>query len=279
MGLVTTTVLCALVTAGTSLGLSHGSWAGESLIEIDDIKRISLYGEHDLRLKQGDQQYVKVIADDEDLADIKAEIRGSTLSLGQARSRSWFGRSGSAATFEVQVRSIEALRHRGSGRVEMDDFEVDDELRIVIYGSGRVEADSLKAEELELFSFSSGDIRVKSASAEELEIRANASGDIRVGRIRAEELEIRNYASGDVEILGDSRVNDLEISVYASGGVEAESLNADEVYVTIYASGDVSLGESEELEISIFASGDVTYRGRPRLSVSSRGSGRARATE
>lgn len=128
--------------------------------------------------------------------------------------------------------------------------------RIVIGGSGRVEAKAMTANP---------------------ELVIGGSGSIAVEQIAAETLEITVGGSGKVSASG--RADRLEVTVGGSGDVDMPGLQTDRADINIGGSGDVRFASDGRVDATIAGSGDVIVEGRATCSLKSLGSGKITCRE
>lgn len=280
MNQMTTMVLSLTVLAAT--GLAH-SEPTRSTVELDGITNVHLLSGYDLILRQGEEEYVTIIADSKYIDEIEARVKGDTLALGEKSDSgwSWFNRRGDReVTFEVQVQELKHLVNRGSGSVRLHPLRTDDRLELVVQGSGEIEARLIQARQVQVRVMGSGTFAADRIEAEEVEAAIHGSGDVEVGELYANQangdlprVEVAGYGSGDIKVdSGEAR--EVEISLSGSGDVDLGNVSAPRAEVSINGSGDVAVYASEELDVSINGSGDVLYRGKPaKIERSIRGSG------
>lgn len=279
--MTTSRKLLACLLLSTAAGLQAQTALGaESTVSLDGIERVHLLGGFQLTLKQGEEEYVTIRADSDDIDKIEARIKGDTLAL--ASKRDYFGGwlddlDEDDVSFEVQLRSLRHLSNRGSGSVTILPFRSDSEVQLNIHGSGEIVAKELAAPRLELKVMGSGSARLDELETRYLELGIHGSGDVEIDRLigKAEAVELSGYGSGDIHIgAGDTAA--LEISLHGSGDVDVGRLRSEAAEVTINGSGDVELHAVRELKVRVHGSGDVSYRGQPRVDKTIRGSGDVR---
>lgn len=246
-----------------------------STVEIEGIEKIYLLGPFRLEVRQGEEEYVTVIADSDHIAEAEARIKGNTLVLGRKRDSfwDWFGaRRDRDVTFEVQVKNLTYLANRGSGAVELGSMDSTGELELSVQGSGKIAAQSLAVAELQLNIMGSGATLVDRVEAEDVAVRIHGSGDVDIGELYARRLEtgdrglseltFSGHGAGDISI-ADGEADQLDVAVSGTGDVNAENLRAREARVRINGSGNVGVNVDEALDARINGSGDVFYRGQP----------------
>jgi len=124
--------------------------------------------------------------------------------------------------------------------------------RITVAGSGNVNAQQLRAPQLDLEVGGSGNITLQDVTSEAISVAIGGSGNLKAG--------------GTVER--------LRISIGGSGRVHTEQLAARTASVSIGGSGTAVVWAKQTLGVSVAGSGDVSYYGDPKLNTSITGSGR-----
>jgi hypothetical protein len=286
MNKMTNTAVLSCLLAASGVASSEPT---RSTVELDGITNVHLLGSYDLILKQGEEEYVTIIADSEYIDEIEARVKGDTLALGE-KSRStwnWFDRGHDReVTFEVQVRDLKNLVNRGSGSVQLHPFRLEDKLELAVHGSGELSAQLIQAEEVELDVMGSGTAKAVRVEADEVDLAVHGSGDVEIRELYANrtsgdgdlpQVSVAAFGSGDIKV-DEGEAQEVEITLSGSGDVDLAGVRARRAEVNINGSGDVAVHASEELDVSINGSGDVFYRGEPaEIDRSIRGSGDIRS--
>lgn len=261
-----------------ALLMAAASWASaevvDSTIELKGVSRVHLFGPYELTITQGDKEFVTVTTDKRNLDNIEALVTGDELRVGSKERQSWgwFDADKHEAKFTVQVRSLEAVKNRGSGRVEIGPIEDGGDLHIDVQGSGDTRLEFFNGDTLKVESTGSGDTRIRGAKVKDLRLQSRGSGDVAVGELTATTVDVKVHGSSDVR-LGDGEAEELELSLHGSGDIDASDFKARRAEVSVFGSGDIKVYASETLDVSVHGSGDVRYGGNPKVSRSVQGSG------
>lgn len=124
--------------------------------------------------------------------------------------------------------------------------------RLALSGSGSIDADALKANQLTFDIGGSGSINVKGMQARAVAISVGGSGDFKGG---------------------PGKVNSLSVSIGGSGDVDVGRVQTNEASVSVAGSGEAIMWADAGLSVTIAGLGDVSYYGDPKLSTSVTGSG------
>ena len=290
------TGLSIMILTGTALS-SHAGTITRSVPLTTDVTRVYLNISSELHLSQGDEEYVRVTVPEEVLSKVDARVKGRSLYLG--REGSWEGDNWRGhdldvpVRFDVQLKRIDALRIRGSGNAHVGDL-VSDRIKIIMYGSGKVVAQSIKAKDLDLEMAGSCDFEGGRIESEEMGIEVAGSAKIKIAGVEAGELEINIAGSGDLileeltaaeldtEISGSADINlsgtvsRQELEINGSGDYKAANLVSDYAYIDIRGSGDVEINVQHQLTAEITRGSDLVYHGGPDLDVDVSGQGKYR---
>lgn len=276
----------------------HGDTVTRSVPLTSEITRIYLYGNRQLNLTQGEEEFVRLTAPEELLAQVEARIRGRSLYLGKEFNVWQNGNPGSrlqdaSIRFDVQLKRIDAVRVLGSGRVKLNDLEAD-RLRIYMWGSGKVEAGTINSNDMRLkitgdcdfegagINSRRTDIEVSGSAkinigrveSDEVDIEITGSGDMKLVSIEAGNLETEISGSGDLDLAGHVGYQDLELS--GSADYRASNLITEESYINIFGSGDVEISVQRRLTAQLSRGADLVYYSGPDLEVDISGRGKSR---
>ena len=235
-----------------------------------EFSRVTVIGDVEVEIRQGDANELQLRGDADDLAEQPFYVAGDTLVLGANASRPETGLEG--IKYKLTARELRYLKLAGSGQVYMKPMQLD-QANLVVEGSGDVKAFELEGREITLAVSGSGDLQAASVVTRSLSLVMSGSGDIHVGKLQAEEVEVALRGSGDIGLEEPGTAERIEVNIAGSGDVDLSLLAAPLAEVNIVGSGTGHVGEVESLEVNILGSGDVYYRGEPRVERSVFGSG------
>jgi len=260
--------------------------------EVGEFTGVNNTGSFDVYLTKADSFSVEVVAQESLIPIIETYVSGNTLII-ETKSGGCY-KSGYPLQVHVSLPETEVLTLNGSGRVFADVLS-SEELEISNSGSGYMEIDSLMSETLVLDNSGSGYISVIGTYVYDIDVSQSGSGDILCGTLyECSEMDIRHSSSGrvsallidgvviDVLMSGSGRVDlagDLEVAEYSlrsSGRLDALDLEVMDVEATNTGSGNIYLWASDLLNATITGSGDIVFRGDPKISIRITGSGSLR---
>jgi hypothetical protein len=191
---------------------------------------MSLPGNVEIR-SGSEREGLTIDADDNLLPLIETVVEDGTLKIRAKRNTNLRTRN---LKVVVQARSVDRLVLGGSGNIDAD----------VVRG-GRVKFD------------------------------VGGSGAIKVHRIEGESVNVALGGSGDLKVL-DGTARSTSVSIGGSGTVDLAHVRTENANVTVAGSGNVTLWVRDSLGLTVAGSGDVSYYGDPQVSKSVVGSGNVR---
>ena len=198
--------------------------------DVPDFNEVALSIHGDLYITQGNTRKVEIEASEKTLELIKTEVNNGVLHI---KFEKWNVSSTGPITIWITAPNYSGLYLSGSGKITAEEGIESDEMVLKISGSGKINLNELKAEEVEASISGSGDMILK-GSAKEMGISISGSGDI----------------------LGDSfTVGEGSIRISGSGGCKIDV--TDELEVRISGSGSVYYTGNPKIDASISGSGKV----------------------
>lgn len=183
--------------------------------EVKNFDSVSLSGEGNLVIEQGDQEGLVIEADEGLLPYLKSEVKEGKLKLGI---RSWldalFLWPRGPVHYSVQMKQVAGVSFSGSGRMEAKKLTGAD-LKLEISGSGEMSVAEVEYQDLELSISGSGTFSL-AGSVAEAEVRISGSGKVRGESLQTQEASVRISGAGDVNLKVEKK---LEVSISGSGTV------------------------------------------------------------
>lgn len=220
--------------------------------QVSGVTGVELATFGDLTIERGEEEELRIEAEDNLLRYLETEVRNGTLKIGQRNNIRLISRK--PVNFYLTVKELDT---------------------ITLSGSGDIEAPDLEAERFSLTISGSGGIGMGDLDADTARVRISGSGDIMMEDLRADTLEVDITGSGKLDI-GGGEVEEQDITIGGSGDYEARGLESAEAEVRISGSGAVTTRVSDYLKVYISGSGDVRYIGDPTVDKTATGSGKVR---
>lgn len=209
-----------------------GAMKGVTLAELDLTaqapEEITLLGPDTVRIVEGPKLAIKVDGQQDAKDRVRFVLKDGKLAIGRD---GWkLGGNDDLATIEV---TVPAAR------------------RLVMAGSGTMQAAVLRGDKAS--------------------ISIAGSGDIDVPAVDTQELKVEVVGSGDLKAAGKTRA--LKVSIAGSGSATMEGLSAEDAKVEIAGSGDARFASDGQVKADIMGSGEVRVKGRAQCKVNAMGSG------
>ena len=215
---------------------------------LEPFHSIVVEGSMDVQIGHGDQQLLKLQAEENIMPIITTTIKNGVLTISSTENY--------CTTKGVRV------------------FATMPEIRsVTIEGSGDVTAEGIIVAGKNAGASTGAGVPPDAATGK-LSFAIDGSGSINV-RVQSDEVGVIIGGSGDVFLKGSSRAFKAEIN--GSGNIIASDLQTDQCRISINGSGDASVHAASELHVEINGSGDVVYAGNPaKLYTNVNGSGDVR---
>lgn len=218
--------------------------------QVSNFSQVKLLGIGEVSVVQGDEETLRIEAEDNLIPYITTEVKGDTLEIGFKSGLPLSVWPTKPVKFYVTMKSVEGLQVRGSGDIN---------------------AERLAADQLQLTVTGSGDITVNELEVKTLSNTISGSGDILVDQLKADSAKTTLSGSGKCVLAGQT----IKQSTYISGSGDylAFELQSQTAAMRLIGSGDVQAWVTEDLDVNVAGSGDIEYYGTPNVSQRVVGSG------
>ncbi len=233
-------ILALLILPSLACTLSYAEGSGHVITEersVSGFTQVNLAGSGDLILTQGDQESVKVEAEDNLMQYIRTEVKGDTL-YAYIHSDGIILHQNRPIKYYVTVKDIKSLE---------------------VYGSGNITSDEIQSDNLDLTVHGSGDISLDKLAATSVTIDISGSGNCDIaGKVTSQSLDLKGSGDYDVEKL-ESQSATVEITGSGNATIWAK----DEITGRISGSGNLDYYGQPKLSVSTYGSGSVKGHGNP----------------
>lgn len=213
---LTTLLLVALFTLG-SYGVSAKKFSDvkKETRNVGDFNQVALSLPGNLYLTQGSKNEVIIEADEDVLAKIETEVKGTALNIGFEK---WYNYRGMGQiNVYITVKEINKIVLAGSGDIITKSAINSDQLGLVISGSGKILIDDLTAKEVKAVISGSGDIKIEGKSkANELRATVTGSGDLDSNSLEFGDANLIITGSGTIRAFV---TNQLDANITGSGKI------------------------------------------------------------
>jgi hypothetical protein len=204
-----------------------------------------------LHIEVGEQESLRIEAEDNLLPYIQTTVRGETLI--------------------IEVQNGINLRTTRPVNYTLTVVNLDS---IALSSSGNAEAPDLESKLFTVQVNSSGGLETGDLTCDTFRVTISSSGDVSVGQVNGQRLEAGLSSSGGLTV-GGGTVERQEIQISSSGNYSAQNLQSQEADVQLSSSGSATIWVTERLTARLSSSGNLRYAGNPRTDVTTTSSGDA----
>jgi hypothetical protein len=186
----------------------------EETRQVSGFDSIDMSGSGDVIITQGNQEGIKIEAEDNLMPYIRTEVRGHTLHIYIDHTNLLTINTSHPMRFYVSMKEVAGLDLSGSGSFSSDQISTKD-LDIKISGSGDVDIDDLKADSVTLDVSGSGKCNFKGEAASQ-NIDISGSGRCDNSGLKSRDVKIDVSGSGNITV--DAK-DTLDVNISGSGDV------------------------------------------------------------
>lgn len=233
------TILLLLVAL---IGINAAVFAGEKEKSEDrnvrNFDAVKVSAGIDLYISMGDNESVKVVADDDIIENVKTEVRGGTLHV-YMKDNNWldnifnWGKSSSRKVY-VTARELKSIDASSGSDVKSENTLKGDALKVEVSSGSDINLDVVY-KEVSLSSSSGSDARI-SGRAKYFTASASSGSDINARELKAQICKVSASSGSDATVTATN-----EIKANASSGADVRYYGSPEIVDTDESSGgDVS---------------------------------------
>lgn len=222
--------------------INAAAFAGESdqaeNRNVRDFDAIKVSAGIDLYISMGNEESVRVVADEDIIDDVKTEVRGGTLHVYMKNTNSWFNifNWGSSTSRKVYVtaRELKSIDASSGSDVKSENTLKGDELKVEVSSGSDVNIDVVY-KEVSLSSSSGSDARL-SGKAKYFTGSASSGSDINARDLEAQICKVSASSGSDIVVTATD-----EIKANASSGADIRYYGSPKgVDINESSGGDVS---------------------------------------
>jgi Putative auto-transporter adhesin, head GIN domain len=230
--------LAAVATLATTRRAAPADESQQETRVLTGFSRIEVYGNAEVRLRQGTSEGATIEAAAKTLPRIRTQVRDGTLLIDVAQERQWsdwMHWSGTRRTPRVTVNFIKLDRLESAGAIKLA-------------------ADDLRADELRL-DFS-------------------GASSVRIANLQASRLRLEGSGATKADLAG--KVDTQTVKLSGAGSYAASDLESDRAEVHVSGAGKAFVNAKTSLAVEISGAGLVEYVGSPKLEQDISGVGKVR---
>jgi hypothetical protein len=180
--------------------------------QVSGFEHLSISGEGELIVSQGDEESLTIETDDNLLPLIKSEVHNGRLSIGPRNANL---RPTKGTRYRLNLRKLNGLESSGSAKVEADTINTE-RLAVNISGSGEMKISHLESRELSTHISGSGSMSVAGHAATQ-DISLSGSGNLHASNLKSSKAEAHISGSGHATLWV---TEELTAHISGSGSVE-----------------------------------------------------------
>jgi hypothetical protein len=181
---------------------------------ISGVTEVDLASFGYLHIDLGEQESVRIEAEDNLLRYIETEVRGNTLVI--RHRRGVVLRPAEPIDYYLTVRELTAVKVSGAGSVDVPDVKAG-RFSVRISGAGSVDIEGLEADELEVQISGAGNLELADGEVAAQQITISGAGDYRAEDLDSREARVSLSGLGSAFV----RVRDhLDVTISGAGSVK-----------------------------------------------------------
>jgi hypothetical protein len=174
---------------------------------------IHLAGLGTVTIELGDQEALRIEAEDNLLEYFETEVRGGTLWIEQQENKNL--RPKEPVNFFVTAKTLDSLALSGSGEIIVPPVSAE-RFSLDLSGSGEIDINDLDADSLEVTISGSGDVNIAAGAVESQDVDISGSGEYDARDMESASADVRVSGSGKATVRAS---NHLQVDVSGSGDV------------------------------------------------------------
>jgi hypothetical protein len=191
-------LLCSCEEMGVSPGGVQGSGRiGSEDRQVQGIRGVALTNSGDLTITVGNQEALRIEAEDNVLPYLETTVRNGTLTIGTRPNTNL--RTSRPIRYALTVKSLESLVISSSGNIVAPALQAD-RFTATISSSGDIRLAGLNANNLQVVISSSGDLEINGGEVKQQSITLSSSGQYKAGNLRSQTADVRLSSSGNATI-------------------------------------------------------------------------------
>jgi hypothetical protein len=205
---------CSCAGFSVPIGAPRGSGeTGEEVRDARDVRAVELTSFGNLYVELGDEEELRITADDNLLRYIETDVRGETLVIRHQRGIGLRPRQ--PIQYHLTVPALKSVRVSGAGNVTLPELDAE-RFDIEIAGAGSIDLEGLQADSLHVRISGAGDLEVEGGEVNEQDISISGAGDYRARYLDSDRAEVNLSGLGSATL----RVREhLDVHITGAGSV------------------------------------------------------------
>ena len=218
---------CTCAGFSVPVGAPRGSGeVGQEVRDASGVRNVELASFGNLYVELGEQEELRIEADDNLLRYIETTVRGDVLTI---RHRRGLGlRPRSPIEYYVTVQSLDSVSVSGAGNVSLPELTTD-QFKVEISGAGSIDLEDLRAASLSVRISGAGDLKVLSGEVDDQDISISGAGNYRARDLESDTAQVSLSGLGSATL----RVREhLDVHMTGAGSVRYVGRPTVEKHVT-----------------------------------------------
>jgi Putative auto-transporter adhesin, head GIN domain len=180
---------------------------------VEGFNKIDLQGLGEVNIEYGDQESLRVEAEDNLIGSIQTDVRSRTLEIGIEKNTNIVPTK--PIRFFITVTELDSLEVSGAGSIHASSIDAQD-FEISIGGLGNAEIGELQVDRLDVQIGGSGDVVIHDGSVNKQTITIDGLGSYRAGDLPSQAAEVAINGAGSATVWA---TDTLDATVSGLGGV------------------------------------------------------------
>jgi hypothetical protein len=195
-------ILLTLLLCSCTVGIANTAVQGSGKIASEDrqvqgMRGVILATTGDLTITLGDQEALRIEAEDNLLPYLQTQVRNGTLTIGTKPNTNL--RPTQPIHYYLAVKGLEALSVTSNGNIAAPVLRAD-RFTAEISSNGDIRLAGLYANSLQVRISSSGDLEINEGEVSQQSITISSSGQYKAGGVRSQTADVRLSSSGNATI-------------------------------------------------------------------------------
>lgn len=239
-------------------------------IPVEKFTKVSISVKAKVFIEQADNYKLTIQTDDKTFEKISIENTSDELRI--KSNNDW--NIDEPVIIHISAPKLNGIYFGGSSSLLIEKPFVTVEMELKVSGSGSMDVNNLKADNVSAGVSGSGSMNLDQLSTDKISASVSGSGKMVIDDLIADKVSASVSGSGGITLKGSKAGSTEEFKISGSGKIDAIGFETANSKVDISGSGNCKVFVSKSLYASITGSGNVTYKGSPVIESKTTGSGR-----
>ncbi len=249
----------------TGLGFETISGSGNVITATRDVanfNRVDVCCGMVLNLTQGDQESLKIEADDNFMDEILTRVDNGTLTIQYRITSNVSYRPTKPVLLELTVVDINGVSISGGGKFNCEQI-TSDRFDLELSGGSDANLGALAAEQIYLDVSGGGDSIADSIQAETIDIHMSGGSETDIKDLATDTLSLENSGGGRATVAGS--ITKGKINLSGGSNINGKELGCKEMNFSSSGGGRSTLWVQDSLEVTLSGGSSLGYYGSPEI--------------